>query len=70
MSNFDCIFRWWCHFDDDNYVNVVQLARKLQSFDPDQPLYLGKRSTAKPMEIYEPMAPQVKPSLYKTCRHF
>ena len=22
--------KWWCHFDDDNYVNVHQLVKLLQ----------------------------------------
>ena len=24
--------QWWCHFDDDNFVNVVSLAQLLQRY--------------------------------------
>ncbi len=52
-------FRWWCHFDDDNYVHISRLAHLLKSYDPSMPLYLGKPSTAKPLEIFDLKAPQV-----------
>ena len=50
---------WWCHFDDDNYVHVSRLARLLASHDPTRPVYLGKPSTAEPLEIFDIKAPQV-----------
>ena len=34
--------KWFCHFDDDNYVNVLSLVKKLDTFDADQDWYLGK----------------------------
>ncbi|XP_063598136.1 fringe glycosyltransferase-like isoform X2 [Penaeus indicus] len=43
--------RWWCHFDDDNYVNVPQLVRTLGDYDPTQDWYLGKNSIRAPLEI-------------------
>ena len=52
--NFYSIFRWWCHFDDDNYVHVVRLVELLQKYSSLEPAYLGKPSTAKPLEIFEP----------------
>ncbi len=52
--------RWWCHFDDDNYVHVARLAELLASHDPSAPAYLGKPSTAEPLEIFDIKAPQVK----------
>ena len=52
-------FRWWCHFDDDNYVHVLRLAHLLQSYSADRPVYLGKPSTARPIEIWDLNAPQV-----------
>jgi fringe protein len=46
-------FRWFCHFDDDQYVNVPGLLRKLADFPADQPWYLGKNSIDRPLEILD-----------------
>jgi hypothetical protein len=46
-------FRWFCHFDDDNYVNVPGLVKKLQDFDYRQDWYLGKPSIPEPLEILD-----------------
>jgi len=46
--------QWWCHFDDDNYVNVVALLNLLERYAPDLPWYLGKTSTASPLKIVGP----------------
>ncbi|XP_003737464.1 fringe glycosyltransferase [Galendromus occidentalis] len=35
---------WWCHFDDDNYVNVVSLEKTLKSFNSSELWYLGRDS--------------------------
>ena len=35
-------YQWFCHFDDDVYVNVPQLSKLLQQYDPHQPYYIGK----------------------------
>lgn len=43
--------RWWCHFDDDNYVNVGQLVTTLADYDPLHDWYLGKPSIRAPLEI-------------------
>ena len=37
-----CRFRWWCHFDDDNYVNTVAVEAMLASYDSRQPWYIGR----------------------------
>ena len=51
--------QWWCHFDDDNYVHVLRLSQLLHSYSADSPVYLGKPSTARPIEISDRSAPQV-----------
>eukprot|EP00095_Tigriopus_kingsejongensis_P005382 maker-scaffold770_size100439-snap-gene-0.22 protein:Tk05382 transcript:maker-scaffold770_size100439-snap-gene-0.22-mRNA-1 annotation:"Fringe glycosyltransferase " len=43
--------RWFCHFDDDNYVNIQALVRKLQEFDYREDWYLGKPSIPEPLKI-------------------
>jgi len=32
---------WFCHVDDDMYVNVEQLSGVLQQYDPAHPYYIG-----------------------------
>ncbi|CAL4141751.1 unnamed protein product [Meganyctiphanes norvegica] len=44
---------WWCHFDDDNYVNTEQLVQILAQYDIDQDWYLGKPSTTYPLSIID-----------------
>ena len=46
-------FRWFCHFDDDNYVNVEALVRTLENFDPEKDWYLGKTSIKDPIEVLD-----------------
>ncbi|XP_055300333.1 fringe glycosyltransferase-like [Sitodiplosis mosellana] len=43
--------KWFCHFDDDNYVNVAQLQLLLSEYDSSSLWYLGKPSVASPLEI-------------------
>lgn len=43
--------KWFCHFDDDNYVNIPRLVRVLGDYSPQQDWYLGKPSTKAPLEI-------------------
>lgn len=54
MCVFCVIFhsRWFCHFDDDNYVNIPKLVELLSNYSPTQDWYLGKPSIASPLEIY------------------
>uniref|UniRef100_A0A2M4ADJ3 Putative fringe glycosyltransferase n=1 Tax=Anopheles triannulatus TaxID=58253 RepID=A0A2M4ADJ3_9DIPT len=48
----DSAKKWWCHFDDDNYVNVPRLVRMLDDYSPTQDWYLGKPSISSPLEIF------------------
>jgi len=52
--------RWFCHFDDDQYVNVLALEDKLRTFDSNQDWYLGKPSIEKPLEIIDRDSPEMK----------
>ena len=40
--------RWFCHFDDDSYVNIPSLVRKLSTFDSNEKIFLGRRPTEFP----------------------
>lgn len=44
-------FRWFCHFDDDNYVNIHRLQQFLSDYDAALDWYIGKPSTGTPLEI-------------------
>lgn len=44
---------WFCHFDDDNYVNVPVLLQLLESYDPQEDWYLGKPSIRAPLQILD-----------------
>ena len=46
-----CYYRWFCHFDDDNYVNVKSLQNLLSQYDSNSDWYLGKPSIKAPLEI-------------------
>lgn len=45
--------RWFCHVDDDNYVNVRALLRLLASYPPTQDIYIGKPSLDRPIQATE-----------------
>ncbi|XP_072128134.1 beta-1,3-N-acetylglucosaminyltransferase lunatic fringe-like [Mobula birostris] len=45
--------RWFCHVDDDNYVNIRALLELLSSFPPTQDVYVGKPSLDRPIEASE-----------------
>lgn len=36
--------KWWCHWDDDNYVNLNQLRELLELYDHEKPWYVGRKS--------------------------
>ncbi|CAF3095562.1 unnamed protein product [Rotaria socialis] len=40
LSKYD----WFCHFDDDQYVNVNKLKEYLSTLDSNQPYYVGRAS--------------------------
>lgn len=53
--------KWFCHFDDDNYVNVPRLVRFLADYNPRDDWYLGKTSIQAPWEIvYKDKKPRQK----------
>ncbi|XP_071066955.1 beta-1,3-N-acetylglucosaminyltransferase radical fringe isoform X2 [Dasypus novemcinctus] len=45
--------KWFCHVDDDNYVNPRRLLRLLSAFSPSQDIYLGRPSLDHPIEATE-----------------
>uniref|UniRef100_H0XCV8 Beta-1,3-N-acetylglucosaminyltransferase n=1 Tax=Otolemur garnettii TaxID=30611 RepID=H0XCV8_OTOGA len=45
--------KWFCHVDDDNYVNPESLLHLLSSFSPSQDIYLGRPSLDHPIEATE-----------------
>lgn len=45
--------RWFCHVDDDNYVNPRGLLQLLSTFSPSQDVYLGRPSLDHPIEATE-----------------
>ena len=43
---------WWCHFDDDMYVNTNVLLNVLRKFDSDnEDIYIGRTSLKKPLVV-------------------
>ncbi|XP_048969788.1 beta-1,3-N-acetylglucosaminyltransferase radical fringe isoform X5 [Canis lupus dingo] len=45
--------KWFCHVDDDNYVNPKGLLQLLATFSPSQDVYLGRPSLDHPIEAAE-----------------
>ncbi|KAK5855905.1 hypothetical protein PBY51_007538 [Eleginops maclovinus] len=45
--------KWFCHVDDDNYVNVRTLVMHLSQFPHTQDMYIGKPSLDRPIEATE-----------------
>lgn len=45
--------RWFCHVDDDNYVNVRTLVKLLSQYQHTQDMYIGKPSLDRPIEATE-----------------
>ncbi|XP_070772846.1 beta-1,3-N-acetylglucosaminyltransferase manic fringe isoform X1 [Enoplosus armatus] len=45
--------RWFCHVDDDNYVNPEALLSLLSAFPQDGDIYVGKPSLDKPITAHE-----------------
>ena len=42
-------FKWYCHVDDDNYINIPNLVSLLSNYNPKKLYYLGKLSWSKPV---------------------
>lgn len=45
--------KWFCHFDDDNYVNVPALVKTLRNLNSNKDVYIGKPSLVKEMEAWD-----------------
>ncbi|XP_028268716.1 beta-1,3-N-acetylglucosaminyltransferase lunatic fringe [Parambassis ranga] len=45
--------KWFCHVDDDNYVNVRTLVKHLSRHPHTQDMYIGKPSLDRPIEATE-----------------
>nr|XP_020462960.1 beta-1,3-N-acetylglucosaminyltransferase lunatic fringe [Monopterus albus] len=45
--------KWFCHVDDDNYVNVQTLVKYLSQYPHTQDMYIGKPSLDRPIEATE-----------------
>ncbi|XP_029353417.1 beta-1,3-N-acetylglucosaminyltransferase lunatic fringe-like isoform X2 [Echeneis naucrates] len=45
--------KWFCHVDDDNYVNVDSLLKLLSQYSHAQDVYLGRPSLERPIEATE-----------------
>ncbi|XP_037546270.1 beta-1,3-N-acetylglucosaminyltransferase manic fringe [Nematolebias whitei] len=45
--------RWFCHVDDDNYVNPEALLALLSAFPQEGDVYVGKPSLDKPITAHE-----------------
>ena len=44
---------WFCHLDDDNYLNVPALVKMLSSYSHKEEWYLGKASISAPLEMLD-----------------
>ena len=47
------LLRWFCHVDDDNYVNPEALLSLLSAFPQGSDIYVGKPSLDKPITAHE-----------------
>jgi len=47
------LLRWFCHLDDDNYLNPAALLGLLAAFPPDGHVYVGKPSLDRPLAAME-----------------
>ncbi|KAL4658237.1 beta-1,3-N-acetylglucosaminyltransferase lunatic fringe-like [Arapaima gigas] len=45
--------KWFCHVDDDNYVNTRALVKLLSQYAHTQDIYIGKPSLDRPIEATE-----------------
>ncbi|TMS23243.1 Beta-1,3-N-acetylglucosaminyltransferase lunatic fringe [Larimichthys crocea] len=44
---------WFCHVDDDNYLNVDSLLKLLSQYSHTQDVYIGRPSLERPIEATE-----------------
>ncbi|BFZ17802.1 hypothetical protein BsWGS_20840 [Bradybaena similaris] len=52
--------RWFCHVDDDVYLNVPRLVEMLQGYNHREDWYLGKPSLKHPLEVADRETPGMK----------
>ncbi|CAG5129430.1 unnamed protein product [Candidula unifasciata] len=52
--------RWFCHVDDDVYLNVPRLVDMLQGYNHREDWYLGKPSLKHPLEVADRETPGMK----------
>uniref|UniRef100_A0AAQ6ITA6 O-fucosylpeptide 3-beta-N-acetylglucosaminyltransferase n=1 Tax=Anabas testudineus TaxID=64144 RepID=A0AAQ6ITA6_ANATE len=45
--------KWFCHVDDDNYLNVGSLLKLLSQYTHTQDVYIGRPSLERPIEATE-----------------
>ncbi|KAM9857424.1 beta-1,3-N-acetylglucosaminyltransferase lunatic fringe-like [Aulostomus maculatus] len=45
--------KWFCHVDDDNYLNVDSLLKLLSQYSHTQDVYIGRPSLERPIEATE-----------------
>ncbi|TDH15721.1 hypothetical protein EPR50_G00012790 [Perca flavescens] len=45
--------KWFCHVDDDNYLNVGSLLKLLSQYSHTQDVYIGRPSLERPIEATE-----------------
>ena len=43
--------KWSCHFDDDTFVNYNMLRKVLHSYDDSKPVYVGRQSIRRAINI-------------------
>ncbi|XP_041893149.1 beta-1,3-N-acetylglucosaminyltransferase lunatic fringe isoform X1 [Corvus kubaryi] len=61
--------KWFCHVDDDNYVNVRMLVKLLSSYPHTQDIYIGKPSLDRPIQATERISEnKMWGSLHEHCR--
>ncbi|XP_059414941.1 beta-1,3-N-acetylglucosaminyltransferase lunatic fringe-like [Carassius carassius] len=53
--------KWFCHVDDDNYVNVKTLVQLLSNYPHTQDMYIGKPSLDRPIEATERLGDKMRP---------
>ncbi|XP_059172674.1 beta-1,3-N-acetylglucosaminyltransferase manic fringe-like [Physella acuta] len=52
--------RWFCHMDDDVYLNVPRLVEMLKKYNYKEDWYLGKPSLKHPLEVVDRDNPGMK----------
>ncbi|XP_042326786.1 beta-1,3-N-acetylglucosaminyltransferase manic fringe isoform X2 [Sceloporus undulatus] len=55
---------WFCHLDDDNYLNPQALLKLLSSYSPDKDVYIGKPSLNRPIRTSETLPNNQTKSVY------